>query len=153
MESKWIAGVLILAGLSAPAASAQESAAPSDGQLIYLEEVQATESAPAPKPKAPAGGPYKGVFYDNDFSYLDKPGAVKDDYYELLKRLRVAPGLVVDVGGEYRHQFKNEDRRSLFVGAPTNPRTDTYDLSRFRLDTDGMKTCRQSPSTRTAPTC
>ena len=93
------------------------------------------DCAPAPKP-APKPKPYKGVFYDNDFSYLDTPGAERTEYFELLKRRHLTDRIWFDVGGEYRHQFKNENRRSLFTGVPSTPRTDTFTLDRLRLYTD-----------------
>lgn len=150
MESRWIAVLAVACLVTANAAAQQiinvqakstpaestNTDEPEGSEISPQYEPVVVQYAPPAKPKKPAPSPYKGVFYDNDFSYLDKPGAVKDDYYELLKRLHVTPQVVLDIGGEYRNQFKHEDRRSLFVGVPTTPRTDNYDLSRLRLYAD-----------------
>jgi hypothetical protein len=95
----------------------------------------AAKATPASAAKKPAtkSSPYKDPFYDNDFRYLDEPGSEKKEYFELLKRVSVIDGISVDVGGEFRHQFKSEDRRSLLIGTPTTPRTDNFDLWRLRL--------------------
>lgn len=86
-----------------------------------------------PKKPAPPPKPYKILLFDNDFSYLCKPGTCRDDYYEWTKLKCACPKLVYSVGGQFRHQFKNENRRSLFTGVISNPRTDTFNLTRTRL--------------------
>ena len=84
--------------------------------------------------------PYKGVFYENDFSYLE--GAVRTEYFELFKMRDLGCCTWLDLGGEFRYQFKNENRRTLYQpwvpaqGRPTRPRTDTFNLTRTRLYAD-----------------
>lgn len=61
----------------------------------------AQQNAPAPKP-------YKGVFYDNDFSYLQRPDAADAYLGDALKRRSVGTRTVIDAGGEYRLRHHNE---------------------------------------------
>jgi len=58
------------------------------------------------------GHAYKTVFYDNNFRYLDDPCLALIDTRDGLsrltdraKRLRPLPGVVVDVGGEWRGRY------------------------------------------------
>ena len=57
---------------------------------------------PKPEPK-----PYKGVFYDNDFSYLDGPSPGPWRLGNNLKQRRLGPSVTLDVGGEYRIRHEN----------------------------------------------
>lgn len=103
-------------------------------QCALADEQKTSPNAPtdtAAKP-APPPNPFKDPFYNNNFQYLDD-GRERSEYYELLKRLHVGEHVTVDLGGEFRHQFKNENRRSLVTGTPTSPRTDSFDLWRLRL--------------------
>lgn len=144
-RSWWVAlCAVVLLGI-APRSNAQEDA-DSDPQTpmpLLLTDPAGEEapgvqdSAPGPagdqKPKPPPPSPYKGVFYDNDFSYLGKPGARREHYYEWLKWLKPCDDLRFDFGGEFRHQFKDEvNRRALFIGAPTNPQAEAFHLYRTR---------------------
>jgi len=63
----------------------------------------ATQSAKRPPPN-----PYKGVFYDNDFSYLDDPANEYCYLGDFMKRRRLWDSLMLDVGGEYRLRQHNE---------------------------------------------
>lgn len=86
--------------------AAEKSAGPSPEQEANPAEDFAGPKA-APKP-APPPNPYKGVFYDNDFSYLDKPN---NPYFYLgdsLKRRHLGNWGVLDIGGEYRLRQHNE---------------------------------------------
>jgi hypothetical protein len=73
---------------------------------------------------------YKGVFYENDFSYLDDP--CYDDWHlgEGLKRLRPLPGFTVDIGGEYRMRHHHEVHMR---GLGLVNRNDDFVLHRTRL--------------------
>lgn len=62
---------------------------------------------PKPAPKPPAN-PYKGVFYDNDFRYLEKPDNQYHYFGDIAKRRQVCDSLIVDAGGEYRLRQHNE---------------------------------------------
>lgn len=66
----------------------------------------AGDARPKPPPKPPQ--PYKGVFYDNDFSYLLKPD--NHFYYcgDSLKRRCLGDCWVFDLGGEYRLRHHHE---------------------------------------------
>lgn len=86
--------------------AAEKPAGPSPEQEANPAEDLAGPKA-APKP-APPPNPYKGVFYDNDFSYLDKPN---NPYFYLgdsLKRRHLGNWGVLDIGGEYRLRQHNE---------------------------------------------
>jgi hypothetical protein len=82
----------------------------------------------APKP---APSPYKTLFFENDFSYLDDP---KFNDYRLgdsWKRLRVGCRTWIDVGGEYRlrHHHEVNLRNSSLTGLSDDfllGRTRTY---------------------------
>jgi len=92
-------------------------------EVSTAEPGEAAASA-TPKPKSK---PYKDVFYQNDFSYLDAPDYVSSDPFDALKRICVAPCTVLDVGGEYRLRYLHEDNLRL------NGLTDDYLLQRTRL--------------------
>lgn len=84
-----------------------------------------------PGPKAlPPTGPYKQVFFDNDFSYKGKPGAesVSGEEYKLMKFDFLDTNFVFSTGGEVRHRFMSQDNRLQ----PGGPGQDTYDLWRWR---------------------
>ncbi len=105
------------------------------------------DQAPAPKPKPaapkkkappvfpgpknlPPTGPFKPLFFDNDFSYKAKPNP---DYVygEELKLIRfdiLDVDCVFSTGGELRHRFMNQDNRLQ----PGGPGQDTYNLWRWR---------------------
>jgi hypothetical protein len=86
----------------------------------------------AAKP-APPPSPWKGLYFDNDFSYKGKPGA-PHFFGEELKNMPLfddgcePSGLTLSFGGELRHRYMNEDNR-LRLGGPAQ--TD-YNLWRWR---------------------
>jgi hypothetical protein len=63
-------------------------------------------------PKAPA--PWKPLWFENDWRYLDKPDNTVHNPGDLIKRLRF-PGdrIVTDVNFEFRWQARGEDNRRL----------------------------------------
>jgi hypothetical protein len=69
---------------------------------------------PKPAPAAPkdfekaATGAYKGLFYENDFSYLDDPQYDGWHLGESFKQLHFADGVVADFGGQYRARYHHE---------------------------------------------
>ena len=71
--------------------------------------------------------PYKQLFFNNDFSYLDAPGYVSRDPFDALKRIQVAQPTLLDIGGDYRVRFHAEDNLGL------NGRDNHYLLQRGRL--------------------
>ena len=71
--------------------------------------------------------PYKELFFNNDFSYLDVPGYVSRDPFDALKRIELTPRTLLDVGGEYRLRLHDEDNLQL------NGKDNEYLLQRARL--------------------
>jgi len=113
-------------------APAQSTPDDSSGKVIATPVSNMTESLAAPagdgtKPpacKKPPANPYKGVYYDNNISYLDDPD---NDYFYLgdsLKRLHFSDCAVLDVGGEFR--LRQHDEHIL-------NRSDNFLLQRTRL--------------------
>jgi hypothetical protein len=94
-----------------------------------------------PSDKAPPY-PYRLVFYDNDFRYLDREGGEPVDFFDLMKRIhfgdRGCPwdengrpnGFMFSLGGEERIQIKNEigGANARFDGLDNN-----YQLLRTRV--------------------
>lgn len=92
-------------GGAGTAASVPQATEQPESQTTSPETSGATAAKPAPKPPA---NPYKGVFYDNDFSYLDKPGNEYFYFGDSLKRLHLHDSMILDLGGEYRLRHHNE---------------------------------------------
>jgi hypothetical protein len=86
--------------------------------------------------------PYRVIFFDNDFRYLDKTDGKDVDCFDALKRLHFGDGgcacgadgkpqgFMLSIGGEERYQLKNEidgvNGRLIF-------RDNRYDLLRTRV--------------------
>ncbi|MBC8355832.1 MAG: alginate export family protein [Planctomycetes bacterium] len=66
-----------------------------------------------------ASSSHKGVFYANDFSYLCNSGCCDTYFGDSLKRLAVGNCWTVDVGGQYRMRFHNEQNINN-SGIPNN---------------------------------
>ena len=71
--------------------------------------------------------PYKAVFFDNDFSYLDGQESDAADFFDHLKRISPVNDLLIDLGGEYRLRFHDE-RNMRLTG-----RNEDFTLHRTRL--------------------
>ncbi len=84
---------------------------------------------PGPK-NLPPTGPYKPVYFDNDFSYIGKPDAeyVLGEEFKLMKFDMLDTNFVFSSGGEFRHRYMNQDNRLQ----PGGPGRDTYNLTRWR---------------------
>lgn len=98
----------------------------------------APPSPPRPKP-APA--PYKGLFYDNDFSYLEAPGNGPAYLGDSLKRLWFGPCIMLDAGGEYRIRHENQHvlaRTSDFLLHRTRLYADLHVGGWFRAYAEGI---------------
>jgi hypothetical protein len=114
-------------------------------QGVSIAQSPSGYGAPAPskpptraKPNAspnPATTAYKGVFYDNDFRYLNDPQ--NQDIYlgDLLKQLSTTRNSVLDLGGEYRLRDHHEFfmRNSGPVGSNLKGLSDDFLLQRERL--------------------
>lgn len=73
---------------------------------------------------------YGQSYLDNDFSYLSDPGYDGNCLGESLKQLKITPWATLDLGGEYRLRYHNEN--NLRVKPITGPNDDFF-LSRVRL--------------------
>ncbi len=82
--------------------------------------------------KAKAAGAYKGVFYANDFSYLNDPCYQGCNFGDMLKRMNVGCCGKLDIGGQIRLRYHNE------IGMKPPQRfqpatSDNFMLTRVRL--------------------
>jgi hypothetical protein len=77
-----------------------------------------------------AAGAYRGVFYNNDFSYLCDPCYNGCLLGESLKRLPIGCFTTIDFGGEYRARYHSEHNLRL---KPLTGRNDDFLLHRTRL--------------------
>ena len=76
------------------------------------------------------GGAYKGLFYLNDFSYLQEPGYNDWHLGEDLKQLALGNG-VLDIGGQLRLRHHHE--RGMKGATRFLPGDDNFLLTRLRL--------------------
>lgn len=94
---------------------------------------------PAPKPAPPQfpgpkvlppTGPYKVLFFENDFSKIGQPGEpyILGEEAKLLKFELFDTDFVFSTGGELRHRYMNQKNRLQ----PGGPGQDTYQLWRWR---------------------
>jgi len=102
-----------------------------EASSVVAEQYAAPAPAPAPKKKAPPAfpgpkvlpptGPWKPLFFDNDFSYKKDPNH-EHLFGEELKGITFGftecdECFTLSTGGEIRHRFMNEDNR-LRPGGP-----------------------------------
>lgn len=118
---------------SVPATSVTPSALPAE--VLPPVDVGATggNGLSSEKPKdfeKLAGSAYKGVFYENDFSYLDDPAYDGWHLGEATKRLELWPGVNADFGGQYRARYHHEQNMR---GLGLTGRDDDFLLHRTRL--------------------
>jgi len=73
---------------------------------------------------------YKGVFYANDFSYINDPGYTQHYPGDALKQMSVPGGGKLDVGGEIRVRYHSEENHR---GLGLTGRDDEFWLTRLRL--------------------
>ncbi|MFN0195787.1 MAG: alginate export family protein [Planctomycetaceae bacterium] len=129
--------VLLIAGLyfgGAGIAFAQDQPA-SDVVPPSIEETaeEPAEEAPSPPPPAPPPQPWKGLFFDNNFSYKQDPDH-KHLFGEELKDIPFdafpIEETTISTGGEVRYRYMDEvNRLRPPFGLTTR---DTYDLWRWR---------------------
>lgn len=86
-----------------------------------------------PDTSEPTAKPYEALFYENDFSYLNEPDCVSDDRFDMFKAIELRDCLTLDLGGEFRWRYHNEDRLrgSVLAGL-----SDEFLLGRTRLYSD-----------------
>lgn len=105
---------------------------PQSASIPAAPKPAAKKAPPAfPGPKVlPPTGPYKPVYYDNDFSGQGKPGAeyVFGEELKLNKFSFLDTDMVFSTGGELRQRFMSQDNRLQ----PGGPGQDTYNLTRWR---------------------
>src|SRR3990172_4602538 len=65
------------------------------------------------QPVPPFPKPYRDTFTNNDFSHLDAADFVSADPFDALKRIGLAPRVLLDVGGEYRMRSESGDNLRL----------------------------------------
>lgn len=95
----------------------------------------ALSAAPRAAAQSTAASAFKPLFYDNDFSYLAKPGA-DVAFGDAFKRLAVADGNlgVLDLGGQLRERYHHERGMGQEPGATRFTGTDNdLVLTRLRL--------------------
>lgn len=110
--------------------------------LIFLQSFHASageeRASPAEECRTPAGvsTAYKGVFYANDFGYLDDPCLKEHDPRDAvtkasdrLKLMDIAPHVRLSIGGEARLRYQNEDGIGL---SRLSGLDDEFVLSRIR---------------------
>lgn len=99
------------------------------------EACQAKQAEAAKKLQAAVAGAYKGAFYDNNFDYLCNPAY--DDWHlgENLKRLCIGDLGVLDVGGEYRLRYHDEQNMR---GLGLTGNDDYFLLQRTRVYMNGQ---------------
>jgi hypothetical protein len=91
---------------------------------------EAARAAPSsPKKAAAPPSPYKPLFYDNDFSYLNGPGEFDCYVGDSLKQNVLHECWLLDLGGEYRARYHNE---SNLRGSDLSGRSDEFLLHRTR---------------------
>jgi hypothetical protein len=82
-------------------------------------------------------GAHKGVFYANDFSYLNDPNYCGWHLGDNLKRINVGNCWVVDAGGQYRMRYHSEHNFRNTAVVPNNlgltGASDDFLLHRTRL--------------------
>lgn len=90
---------------------------------------KATAKKKAELKKAVAGA-YKPLFYDNNFKYIDNPLYDQHFFGDRLKRMCVGDHTMVDLGGQYRMRFQDEQNMR---GFGLNGNDDSFLLYRTRL--------------------
>jgi hypothetical protein len=122
-----------LTGPGSPTAMALPPSGTAAGNTTAKKSTKAKPKKPSGP--SPASTAYKTLFFDNDFSYLNKPD--NKDFYlgDGLKQLKPLPNTVLDLGGEYRlrdqHEFNM--RNSGPAGSNLKGLSDDFLLQRERL--------------------
>ncbi len=128
---------IILTEATVPPAPVYESVL--EGTFLQAPPVPMAPAAPPKKPAPPAfplpktlppTGPWKPVFFDNDFSYKKDPQHehLLGEELKDMQFMWFDTPLTISTGGEIRHRHMNEDNR-LRPGGPVQA---DYDLWRWR---------------------
>lgn len=76
--------------------------------------------------------PYRVLYFDNDFRYLDKPNNTQTDIFDPLKRIFLGEDFLLSTGGEVRMRFMDvRNGYVILTGLPHD-----YLLLRTRIYTD-----------------
>lgn len=85
---------------------------PPSGWTVILAPFPPAPPKPGDPPRAPQ--PWKPLFFDNDFTYIDKPNNPFHNTFDFMKRRRpFGQDFVYDIGGEFRLQIRGEDNRRM----------------------------------------
>lgn len=106
---------IAVAGPQSAAAAPPEAAQPASEAGPQPADSQSAPTASAGgrlvprvlEPRKAPPSPYKPLFYDNDFKYLEDPRSTESYFGDLWKRLP-AGAMTLDLGGEYRLRQHNE---------------------------------------------
>ncbi len=91
-------------------------------------------NANAPKPSGTVQ-PWKGLFFDNNFSYKNKPGApylIGENWKDVPLFTCGDDDWTISIGGEFRHRYHDERNRLV----PGGPGLSSYNLQRWRQYVD-----------------
>src|SRR5262245_47672954 len=135
---KWLVCCVWALSLCAPTARSQQPvvyevaadiAEASDAANLEQAAIVTHQQQAADLKKAVAT-PYAGVFYNNDFSYINSPAY--DDWYpgDCFKQVLLCDCWMLDLGGQYRARYHHEQN---FRGLGLTGRDDDFLLQRTRL--------------------
>ena len=136
----WWTSILLLSGSFTAVASTQAADVelPACGSVIAPAGCDASNTKTPPKPN-PCATSHKGVFYANDFSYLNDPCYNGHCFGDCLKLMPVADGEwgTFDIGGQLRTRFHHEEGMGQDLTGPGVNRFQDTDhdifLTRVRL--------------------
>lgn len=87
-----------------------ESPSATPGEPEEVQEEAETPEVLTPAEARPATAAYKGVYYDNDFTYLNDPANREFYLGDFFKQIPVCRRGMLDLGGEYRLRDQHEFR-------------------------------------------
>ncbi len=142
------ATLVSLALEAAPAIAACPCCPPTNGQPSVAApcncpECQKQAAATAKKKQAEldkaVATAYAGVFYNNNFSYINNP--LYDDWYpgDRLKQMQIGDCVTLDIGGQYRARYHGERHiRNIGPTLGLTGRNDDFLLHRTRIFMNGQ---------------
>ena len=127
-------------GISAPVLGGTESTpvisavAPAPADAAKAAKAKADKAKAEKKKKEDlkkaVNGAYKGVFYDNNFAFINNPKYDQSFVGDRLKQMEVGDQWNIDMGGQYRMRFHDEQN---IRGLGLTGRDDQFLLHRTRL--------------------